>query len=241
MKALKEVKVYLKANGPYEVIDSFDTNKDGLLNVEELNCLFKKASPTLLAHKDVRVSLIKFFLGKVPSHAMPLKGLLDLFGLKEEPKRVVLDQPYDMQKSRLDKDIKNMYMNKNENEKEKPMKKFKIFTDAPIPAKEVPAKEVPKPPPPPEPKKEMRQPMPEVKDTPNGVVSYDHLSNALHYYRIDQTFADILELVEYYLATGEVFVDSENPKTNKGEFVPAATMFKGLFSLTQMAESVIDR
>lgn len=40
MAGVKQVKGYLKENGPYEVFDMFDNDKDDGLNMEELNNLF---------------------------------------------------------------------------------------------------------------------------------------------------------------------------------------------------------
>lgn len=41
-----------------------------------------------------------------------IKRFLTTFGLENEPKRVVLDEPLDMMKSRLDINLKNMYITK---------------------------------------------------------------------------------------------------------------------------------
>jgi Ca2+-binding EF-hand superfamily protein len=48
---MKEVKNFLKDNGPYEVFDSFDKDKDDGLDIDELNNLFKACSPTLNQNK----------------------------------------------------------------------------------------------------------------------------------------------------------------------------------------------
>lgn len=61
---MKEVKSYLKANGPYEVFDMFDNDKDGSLDVTELNNLFMKSSPTLSKNKEPRVAILRFLLEK---------------------------------------------------------------------------------------------------------------------------------------------------------------------------------
>lgn len=59
---MKEVKSYLKENGPYEVVDKFDNDKDNGLDVDQLNNLLQASSTTLSKNKDIRKEIIKMLV-----------------------------------------------------------------------------------------------------------------------------------------------------------------------------------
>jgi Ca2+-binding EF-hand superfamily protein len=66
---------------PHYIFDLYDVNKDGCLDVEELNNLLIGCCVSKPMDKDMRKTVLKRFLSKIPNNKINKNQLLDLFGL----------------------------------------------------------------------------------------------------------------------------------------------------------------
>lgn len=108
LAGLKEVKSVMVNENPHYIFDLYDLNKDGCLDIEELNNLLVACSK--LIDVDTRKAILKMFLKKLPQNKISKKQFLTLFGLENVPKRITLPAPAAMMKAHDDKELALKYV-----------------------------------------------------------------------------------------------------------------------------------